>query len=289
VTPAHGVSIRIFLADGRPEGLRLVEKSNWTGIGVICARSEYPSARSREEYQRPGVYLLSGPAQSGLTSGRIYVGEADELRSRIDKQAKEKDFWTSVLAFTSKDANLNKAHVRYLESRLIGMAQTAMRWELENGTAPPLPHLSEPDRADMEGYLSEMLLVLPLLGVPAFDVPATPSPLGGEVLRLKGKGGADGRGIDRPDGFVVLEGSTARPDSVPSIQEWMAALRSELMDAGILAPAGGLLKMTKAHVFDSPSSAAGVLLGRSANGRIEWKDSGGRTLKEIQAAQLGGR
>lgn len=140
----RGLSIRIFLADGRPEGLRRVEVSNWTGVGLVCSRSEYTAVRAREDFGRPGVYVLDGSASGGSPSGRIYIGEADELRSRIDNHARYMDFWTTLFAFASKDENLNKAHVRYLESRLIALANKAKRVEVENGTAPPLPHLSEP-------------------------------------------------------------------------------------------------------------------------------------------------
>lgn len=286
MTP-RGVSIRIFLVDGRPEGLRLVEKSNWTGIGIVCARSDYVNARGRDEWTRPGIYILSGPSTAGTLSSRIYVGEADELRARIDTHAKSKDFWTMAVAFTSKDANLNKAHARYLESRLISLAQQANRSELDNGTVPPIPHLSEPDVADMEAFLEDIRLILPLVGVHAFEIPAKVSAGQADLLYLRGPGGVEASGSDRADGFVVYEGSTGRVDEVPSIPYWVSKLRMQLQQGGIiLEPGDGVLRVKSTYVFDSASSAAGALLGRSANGRVEWKDKAGRTLKQIQEAQL---
>ncbi len=154
---ATGASIRIFLADGTPDGLRLVEKSNWTGLGIVCPRSQYPAVRPRVEFGRPGVYVLVGPGDSALP--QVYIGEAEELRSRLDNHRQTKDFWTRVIAFTSKDGSINKAHVRYLESRLIGLAAAAKRAELANGNAPALPALSEPDKADVENFLREMLVI----------------------------------------------------------------------------------------------------------------------------------
>lgn len=141
VSAPRPTSIRLFLVDGTPDGLRLIEKSNWTGVGLVCSRADYAFARNRDEYSRPGVYILQGAVEGKL---RVYVGEADELRARLDQHAKQKDFWTTAVAFTSKDANLNKAHVRYLESRLIQLATRARRVELDNGTEPPTPHLSDP-------------------------------------------------------------------------------------------------------------------------------------------------
>jgi hypothetical protein len=129
-----GVSIRLYLADGRADGFRLVEKSNWTGLGLVSSRSDYPRARKREEYSRPGVYLLTGPASGSGLKDQLYIGEADDVRERVDQHLKNKDFWTAVVAFTSKDENLNKAHVRYLEARLVQLASKAGRVKLLNGT-----------------------------------------------------------------------------------------------------------------------------------------------------------
>jgi hypothetical protein len=281
---ALGTSIRLYLADGRADGFRLVEKSNWTGLGLVSSRSDYPRVRRREEYTRPGVYLLTGPPSGAGLKAQLYIGEADDVRERVDQHLKNKDFWTAVVAFTSKDENLNKAHIRYLEARLVQLASKAGRIDLLNGTAPALPKLSEPDRADMEAYLREMLVIVPLLGVVAFEeieTGAAPA----DRLHLKGKG-AQATGADTPEGFVVFEGSLARIDSVPEIHPYLQTHRERLQAEGVLVPDGGHLRFAHAHLFDSPSTAAGVLLGRSANGRIEWKSPSGQTLKAIQEAAL---
>jgi hypothetical protein len=122
---------------------------------LVSSRSDYLKARKRAEYGRPGVYLLTGPPSGNVLRDQLYVGEADDVRDRVDQHVKGKDFWTTVIAFTSKDENLNKAHVRYLEARLVQLATEAGRVAVLNGTAPALPKLSEPDRADMEAYLRE--------------------------------------------------------------------------------------------------------------------------------------
>jgi hypothetical protein len=284
VPEALGTSIRLYLADGRADGFRLVEKSNWTGLGLVSSRSDYPRVRKRDEYTRPGVYLLTGPPSGTGLKDQLYIGEADDVRDRVDQHLKNKEFWTAVVAFTSKDENLNKAHVRYLEARLVQLASKAGRVKLLNGTVPALPKLSEADRADMEAYLREMLVILPLLGVVAFEEIDTQAPPANQ-LHLKGKG-AQATGADTPEGFVVFEGSLARIDSVPSIHAYMAAQRERLRAEGVLVPDGGHLRFTRAHLFDSPSTAAGVILGRTANGRIEWKNASGQTLKDMQEAAL---
>lgn len=137
----------------------------------------------------------------------------------------------------------------------------------------------------MDAFLETMLLVIPLLGLSAFEAPAAPSP-NRTGLRLAGAGGVQAIGEDRPEGFVVQAGAIGRLAHVPSTPEYIVALRQHLRESGVLVPSNGALKLTRAWVFDSPSSAAGVLLGRSANGRVEWKDLSGRTLKSIQDAAL---
>lgn len=132
---SRGVSIRLFLADGTPDGLRLVEKSNWTGAALVCSRTQYPEVRGRPEFDRPSVYILTGPSETDDSTHRVFIGEADVGRDRIDNHLRNKDFWTRLTLFTGKDENLNKAHVRYIESRLIELANRAKRSELDNSTA----------------------------------------------------------------------------------------------------------------------------------------------------------
>jgi hypothetical protein len=127
-------SIKLFLADGSPDGIRIVEKSNWTGRAVVASRAQLSEALQRDELARPGVYVLTGSDDSG--SPRLYVGEADVLGERLRNHASRKDFWIRFIAFTSTDENLNKAHVRYLESKLIALAKAANQWQLENSAIP---------------------------------------------------------------------------------------------------------------------------------------------------------
>ncbi len=279
---ARPTSIRIFLADGTPDGIRIVEKSNWTGRAVVASRAQLTEALHRDELLRPGVYVLVGPGESGTS--RIYVGEADVLRDRLKQHAKQKDFWTRFVAFTSTDENLNKAHVRYLESRLVALAKAANQWEIENHAVPAEPPLSEADRADAEWFLSEMLVIYPILGVDAFESAAAEGPAteGAEDLVLYERG-AKARGRETKDGFVVLAGSRARASETNSIHDYMRELRKQLLGKGVLALDGGHLVFTQDFRFASPSTAAGVLVGGAANGRTAWKTSDGKTLKTIQS------
>lgn len=284
MTPHRPYSIKIFLPAGDPDGLRTIEKSNWSGCGIVVPRSLFGEARQRKELARTGVYVLVGPPEeSGLP--RIYVGEGDPIRPRLEQHASKKDFWTSCIAFTSKDENLNKAHVQQLEARLLALAAQAKRCTLDNGNVPQLPSLSESDAADAEGFLVEMLLCFPLLGLAVFSAAPVVERPGMELL-LKAKG-VEARGIETPQGFLVRAGSRAVTAEVASIHAYISEARSGLVENGVLRLDRDRYVFTQDYPFASPSTAAGVVLGRSANGRIEWKAKDGRTLKAIQEAEAG--
>ena len=277
-------SVRIFIPSGDPEGIRVVEKSNWTGQGIVFPRSLYAEVRARSELRRAGVYILWGPGETGQMP-RVYVGEGEDVTARLDQHAKTKDFWTHAAVFTSKDQYLNKAHVRYLEARLVALANEAKRCELDNGNAPQRPVLSEADAADAEAFLADMLLCLPLMGAGFFETIAGVR-RGGRDLLLEAKG-IKARGVDTSEGFIVRKDSQAVKEEVRSIPPHLSELRRLLLKKGVLEDHGTVFRFMQDYSFNSPSTAAGVLLGRAANGRTEWKDAKGRTLKEIQEAEVG--
>ena len=281
-------SLRIFVADGDPDGLRIVDKSNWIGKALVFPRALLPQVKARPELAQTGVYLLLGPRPDG-EGDMLYVGEGDPIRPRLESHYAQKDFWTRAIGFTTTTAGqLNKAHVQFLESRLIALARAAKRMPPDNANQPAEPSLSEADRADMEVFLGHMLGMLPVLGVHAFEqAPKAPAAKSGPVLTCKGKG-VQATGYEASQGFVVRAGSQAVADTVPSMAlhvRGMFDLRQELIGNGVLGLQGGLYQFTQDYSFSSPSTAAAAVLGRSANGRIEWKAADGRTLKELQEAE----
>jgi hypothetical protein len=210
---------------------------------------------------------------------RVYVGEADVLRTRLDQQHANRDFWTRAVAFTAKDTSLNKAHVKYLESRLVQLGHEARRDVIENGNVPRRPALSEAETADMEAFLDDMLVIYPVLDVRAFERVEVGTGMG--RLRLVGPD-AYATGDDKSEGFLVRAGSRARRAITASTPTSVGDLRTRLVQTGVLLAEGDGLRFASDYLFDSPSAAASVVLGRSANGRTEWKDENGKTLKQIQ-------
>lgn len=263
-----------------------MERSNWIGKALIFPRALLPQVRQRPEFGQTGVYLLLGQHEDG-DGNMLYVGEGDPIRPRLESHYAQKDFWTRAVCFVAAPGQLNKAHVQFLESNLVRLAKAAKRVPLDNGNHPAEPSLSEADQADMQVFLDNMLGMLPVLGVNAFERPAALAVSASPILGCRGKG-IEARGYETSQGFVVKAGSHAVLQAVPSMQEHVRGFydrRQELISNGVLIPDEDRYRFSQDFSFSSPSLAAAVVLGRSANGRIEWKDAQGCTLRELQARQ----
>ena len=278
----NSATIKLFLPRGDAKSLRTAEISNWTGKAVAAPRTELDELLSREELDKAGVYILIG-SDLVTNAPRAYIGEAEVIRERL-KQHKTREFWVSAIVFVSKDENLTKAHVRYLESRLLAEAAQVGRFTLEQNQASG-SKLPESDREDMEVFLARIRQLLPVLGsdiLAPVAQPAAKAPPGGVLFcRIKG---AEGRGQRTANGFVVFQGSTAVLQDRPSAQQrhpFAVAWRKQLFADGTLAQQDGFLRFTKDTEFTSPSTAAAVIHGGGANGLMEWKTKEGTTLKEL--------
>ena len=277
-------TIKLFLPHGDAKSLRTAEIINWTGWALAAPRTELDELLQREELEKSGVYILSGADPlSGLP--RAYIGEAEVIRERL-KQHKAKDFWITAIVFVSKDENLTKAHVRYLEGRLIAEALQVGRFTLENCQAGG-SKLPESDRADMEVFLSRIRQLLPVLGSELFVPIAPQQPVnkqaaGPLVCRIKG---ALAFGQRTPDGFVILRGSTAVLQERPATlrrQPYLVELRKKLAAEGTLTEQNGFYVFTKDTEFSSPSAAASVIHGGGANGLTEWRTEHEKSLIQLE-------
>jgi hypothetical protein len=256
-------------------------------VGLVFNRTNYKEVVGRAEFERTGVYILVGSSE-GSSLPTIYVGEGDPVKNRLSQHYVKKDFWDWAVFFVSKDNTLNKAHVQRLESRLLELARAAKQCKIENNQEPLPPTLSEAETADVESFLLDMLSIFPLLGLSIFEkTETTKKPT--ELLTIESKG-IKANGFEDAKGFVVLKGSQLVKEEVPSIHQYMSTLRKDFLTQGVIVDNGAFYSFIQDQVFNSPSTAAGVILGRTANGRIEWKDKDGKTLKEIQtsSAEVGG-
>lgn len=276
-------TIKIYLPHGDPKRLRTGEISNWSGKAVAGPRTELDQLLKREEAANVGIYLLTGfDPKSGAPA--VYVGEAESIQTRL-KQHVDKDFWNHVVYFTSKDQNLTKSHIRYLEGRLIELAKLAGRAGLTNSQAST-SKLPESDIADMEIFLEKIEQLLPALGVEVL-VPIAAQPASKEEARLLlcEISGLKAKGHLTPNGIVVLSQSQAVGVLRPSAKDypWVVNAREQLVKDGVLVPESGHFAFTKNHEFSSPSAAAAVIHGGTANGRTAWKDASGKTLKQLES------
>jgi len=275
-------TIKLFLLFGDPKRLRTAELSNWSGKAVAAPRSDLDSFIDREELKKPGVYFLLGvdPLNG---NPKAYIGEGEVVLDRI-KQHKSKDFWNSSIVFVSKDENLTKSHIKYLEGRLISIAKELGRYELDNSqnSGAILP---ESDQSDMEVFLERIKQLFPVLGSELLtpvksDTGSTKRP----KLYCKIKG-AEAKGDQTPNGFIVYKGSTAVKEERASALKngpWAVKLREKLKVEGTLIEKGEFLQFTKDTEFSSPSAAAAVIHGGNAAGPLAWKDKSGKTLKELE-------
>jgi hypothetical protein len=275
-------TLKIFLAFGDPKRLRTAELSNWTGKAVAGPRSEFEKVLEREETLNPGVYFLTG-IDPDTNKSAIYIGEAESIGDRI-KSHLSKDFWNNVAFFISKDENLTKAHIRYIEGRLIEIAKSADRSVVMNsqGSGAKLP---ESDREDMEVFLEKMQQVLPVLGIEAFVQAASKveSEAEKEMLTCKIKN-VVASGYLTPNGIVVLARSEAVLEERGSAKKWPSVMapRNKLIEEGGLVQEGDKYVFVKDTEFSSPSSAAAVIHGGSANGLTAWVNANGKSLKDLQ-------
>lgn len=273
----EAATIKLFLVHGSPNGLRTAELSNWSGKAISAPRNELASLLKREELKSPGIYFLTGiDPESGDPA--IYTGEAEDVSSRLKAHA-GKDFWNSVTVFVSKDENLTKAHIRYLEGRLIELSQDQSSVNVVNSTSSGAK-LPESDAAEMDVFLEKVLQLLPVLGVTAFNRPSKHSSKKSDSLICKIKG-ISATGQRSPGGFTVLKDSQAVLEHRPSAKR-VKEKREELLKKGLLESNGQFLRFVKDIEFSSPSLAAAVVRGGSSNGLTAWKNAAGKPLKEIE-------
>lgn len=278
-------SVRLFMPHGDPDGLRIIDQPNWSGVGVAFPRGAYREVSSRKEFERTGIYILVGQSRDGGPIPNLYIGQSDKISSRLDSHHKNKDFWEWAVFFVSKDNALNVAAAQFIESRLIEKALSAKRCNLDNGNAPAGPNLADADAADAEGFMAHILRVLPLLGISAFEDKEIKTEEKERIILqcVARKKAILASGYVQAGGFVVCKGSSADPEIKAGMHDYMRAIQKDLLNRGILVPDGKLYRFTQDYDLSSPSTAAGVVLGRAANGRTEWFDpKSKKTLKAIQ-------
>lgn len=281
-----GKTIKLFLLDGEPNGRLTCELSNWTGKAYKIPRIKVKDCTDRHDLNNPGVYLLFGKNETG--KDMVYVGEAETVLKRLYQHLTQKDFWTEAIAFISKDENLNKAHIKYLENRLFEIAKSVDRYHIENNSIPTQSSIAESDRAEMEEFIENIKILINTLGHKVFEEKReikSPEKQLQETFSIKSSRGADALGEPTADGFVVFKGSRVAGNTVPSMTQNFIKIRNELIESEVLIKSSKSegLELAKDYVFTSPSTAAAMVMGRNANGLTEWKLKDGTTLRDFES------
>ena len=276
-------TIQIFLPAGDPRGMRVAEITTRIVRVIEIPRSQLAEFIKTPEAQQVGVYFLMGElSEAGLP--RVYIGQSGNVGNRLVQHNLNKDFWNRALVVISLTNSMTQTHALFLEWFAISVASKAGRYSLENGNTGARPHTPAPLEADCHEIHETAATLLATLGQPIFEPLRNANTVQSEKELFYCKGsGADGVGEYTTEGFVVLKGSRGRTENVASIQGTSnERVREQLVNDGVMAAQNGLYVFTRDHLFPSPSTAAMAVMGRSANGWVEWKSPQGKTLDEVK-------
>ncbi len=292
----HGRAIRIFLVDGTPNGVRTIEVGLSTIKAVIAPRTAIEALKQRKESARTGVYILIGDDSDNPGRLSIYIGEGDSVLARILTHEVSKDFWHTVVLFVSKDENLTKAHVRWIEARLIDQGIAARRAKLINKKDETGGNLPEADAAEMNEFMVQIRLVLGSVGFDVFAPMPVAQPITPEAYQSNapvfymGSDGLDYNATARVQGeqLVVTKGSKARKAETGSLQQTYRTLRAALLSNGVFVDKGDYLEFTQDYGFNSPSQASAVVGGSTFNGRKAWVQADGSSYASWETKNADG-
>ncbi|MDP5093215.1 MAG: GIY-YIG nuclease family protein [Polaribacter sp.] len=286
-----GKKLTVFMIDGTAYGPRLSEIGNWVGKAIYSPRASINKIMHRSEFDNPGIYCLKGDPTDEAFGEKIYIGEAENIKVRLKQHLSDpnKDF-KELIFFVSKDELLTKTQIRYLESRLVQLAIEAKTAQIDNGNSPSLPTLHEADISDMEYFLEQIKLILPVMGFnflisstvsgKEYKISSTETDIH-ETYFIKTKT-FKATMIETDQGYIVAKGSEAKKTLSNSCTETYRNMRRKLIETKIMIEDGDRLIFAEDAVFNSPSAASNMILGRNSNGFSEWVNKSGLTFKEIQ-------
>lgn len=274
-----GKRIQLFLVDGTPNGRWICELSNWTGIAYKLPRNMIKESEKRSELASPGVYFLFG-YDDMKDRPLIYIGEAEDITKRLKQHLDKRDNWYEAIAFISKDSNLNKAHIKYLENRFYILAKECDRYSIDNSNIPTKSSVSEAEQAELEEFIYNAKILINALGHKAFESYSEEQPnrRGENPIFSVSAGTGKAYGIRTADGFVLLKGSSIHEVSADSLKVGIKKKVEQSRTSGEIKD--GILQNDK--LFSSSSAAAAYATGYSISGPQQWKTDGGETLKSFE-------
>jgi len=269
----RGRTINIFIPDSNPRSVKICGIMDSIVKAIYIPRNQLENVNKRTDLQDPGIYFLFGK-EDEIGKPKVYIGEAENLLSRLKQHNANKDFWNTAICFVSEKKNINKAHIKYLESYCCEQAKLINKCHIENNIAPTQSTLTEQDSEFILSFYDDLKILVATLGFPIFEENKKETQ---NLFICKGKD-AYAEGEFSEDGMIVFKKSKANLNEAASIGEWASNLRKILIDKKILSKENNIYIFNEDYTFNSPSAAAAIVLGRSANGWTEWKDENGETL-----------
>lgn len=269
-------TISIYIPDGNARSIKICDIKDSIVKAIFIPRTKLSEAAERKELQDPGVYFLFGDLND-VGKYKVYIGEAETLITRLKQHHSSKDFWNTAICFTSEKKNINKAHIKYLESYCCYQAKEISKCELENSTTPTQSSLTEQDIDFVLSFYDDMKVLISALGFPIFEEIKKERK---NLFYCKGKGAIAEWELNE-DWITIFKWSKANIEETATAGDWVIGMRRKLIEKGILKKDGDFYTFTENYTFSSPSASAAVILARRANGWIEWKDLNNKTMDEI--------
>ena len=275
-----GKVIKLFLVDGSPNKRWICELSNWTGIAYKLPRNMVKESENRPELASPGVYFLFG-YDDAKDRPLVYIGEAEDIIKRLKQHLEKRDNWNEAIAILSKDSNLNKAHIKYLENQFYCIAKDCDRYTVDNTNVPTKSTVSEAEIAELEEFMHNSKILVNALGHKVFeklsDIQSSSQQEETPVFSVSvGLGKA--YGTQTSDGFVLLKGSSIHLISAESLNKGIKNKVEQSRESDEIKD--GILQRDK--LFTSSSAAAAFAMGYSVSGPQQWKTDKGESLKSFE-------
>jgi hypothetical protein len=277
----NGKTIQIFLPDGNPRSVKIAEITSRTVQAILIPRSKLDFILSRDELSNVGVYFLIGNPEEDAKP-ILYIGEAEDCKTRLKQHNSTKDFWNYAIVIISKTHYFTKTHIKFLESFMYKAAEKIGRFKFDNSTIPSMPFVAEWMEADLHDNFDTIKILVSTLGFPIFD--EVKSSHKTDFVHCKGKD-ATAIGQFTDEGLLVFKDSTCNVKEVKTAATWLINMRKRLIDTGILVKEENVYRFTSDYMFQSPSAASGTILARSSNGWVDWKYKSGKTLDDIHRKQ----
>ena len=273
--------LTMILKNGKSTGIIEYGLDEWYGISYKIPRNKLKKASELKYINNTGIYILLGDDEK--TSNRIaYIGEAENIYTRLEQHNRNKDFWNECIVFMSENNSLNKAHIKYIEHELYVKATEVKRYIVKNDTIPAKASLGSADEIKARKFIEKIKVITSIVGYRLFDELINKDENLNEdnenILYLRYKGAIIGKALATDEGIVILKGSQItndiKPSVSPTLEKYILKERSiEDIENGVYI---------NNHLVNSPSMAGAILLGCNINGRVAWKNKNGKTLKELQ-------